>query len=256
MDEGSSVLEVGCGTGQATRSLAALGCSVTAVEPAAGMAAVAGERLAAYGKSRSRSRPSRSGRTSVDGSIFLWPRRLGIWSTRRSVGVEPIGCSVPEDGWRCSATSWSAGRASRSGTPTSTTSTSVSHPATRLGSSAARETRCEQQTRAGDWSMALAACSARRRCGGIRQFSDTRHSSPEYVSPTAAEAAGRLPPRLAEASGGRRGLVPESERGPTSGDGAAYVAPAMPQGGMVAFEKSMAPIRSAASRCIVGVTWL
>ena len=27
MEEGSSVLEVGCGTGQATRSLAALGCS-------------------------------------------------------------------------------------------------------------------------------------------------------------------------------------------------------------------------------------
>jgi SAM-dependent methyltransferase len=45
----SSVLEVGCGTGQATRSLAALGCSVTAVEPGAGMAAVARERLADLG---------------------------------------------------------------------------------------------------------------------------------------------------------------------------------------------------------------
>ena len=33
MDERSSVLEVGCGTGQATRSLAALGCSMTAIEP-------------------------------------------------------------------------------------------------------------------------------------------------------------------------------------------------------------------------------
>ena len=42
----SSVLEVGCGTGQATRSLAALGCSVTAVEPGTGMAALARERLA------------------------------------------------------------------------------------------------------------------------------------------------------------------------------------------------------------------
>ena len=43
--EGSSVLEVGCGTGQATRSLAALGFSVTAVEPGAGMAALARQRL-------------------------------------------------------------------------------------------------------------------------------------------------------------------------------------------------------------------
>jgi SAM-dependent methyltransferase len=47
--EGSSVLEVGCGTGQATRSLAALGCSVTAVEPGPGMAALARRRTAAFG---------------------------------------------------------------------------------------------------------------------------------------------------------------------------------------------------------------
>jgi SAM-dependent methyltransferase len=46
MDESSSVLEVGCGTGQATRSLAALGCSVTAVEPGADMAALARRRFA------------------------------------------------------------------------------------------------------------------------------------------------------------------------------------------------------------------
>ncbi len=49
MGSRSSVLEVGCGTGQATRSLAALGCSVTAVEPGAGMAALARERLAGLG---------------------------------------------------------------------------------------------------------------------------------------------------------------------------------------------------------------
>jgi SAM-dependent methyltransferase len=48
IDERSSVLEVGCGTGLATRSLAALGCSVTAVEPGAGMAALARRRLAAF----------------------------------------------------------------------------------------------------------------------------------------------------------------------------------------------------------------
>ena len=49
MDERSSVLEVGCGTGQATRSLAALGCSVTAIEPGAEMAALARQRLATFG---------------------------------------------------------------------------------------------------------------------------------------------------------------------------------------------------------------
>jgi SAM-dependent methyltransferase len=46
VDETATVLEVGCGTGQATRSLARLGCSVTAVEPGAGMAALARQRLA------------------------------------------------------------------------------------------------------------------------------------------------------------------------------------------------------------------
>jgi len=48
LDEQSSVLEVGCGTGQATRSLAALGGSVTAVELGADMAALARRRLAAF----------------------------------------------------------------------------------------------------------------------------------------------------------------------------------------------------------------
>ncbi|MFI0960776.1 class I SAM-dependent methyltransferase [Streptomyces sp. NPDC021080] len=48
MDERSSVLEVGCGTGQATRTLAALGCPVTAVEPGADMAALARRRLASF----------------------------------------------------------------------------------------------------------------------------------------------------------------------------------------------------------------
>jgi SAM-dependent methyltransferase len=45
----SRVLEVGCGTGQATRSLAPLGCQVTAVEPGDGMAALARQRLDAFG---------------------------------------------------------------------------------------------------------------------------------------------------------------------------------------------------------------
>ena len=48
LDDGSTVLEVGCGTGQATRSLAAFGSTITAVEPGVGMAAVARDRLAAF----------------------------------------------------------------------------------------------------------------------------------------------------------------------------------------------------------------
>jgi SAM-dependent methyltransferase len=44
LTERSAVLEVGCGTGQATRSLAALGCSVTAIEPGEEMAALARRR--------------------------------------------------------------------------------------------------------------------------------------------------------------------------------------------------------------------
>lgn len=46
IDAHSSVLEVGCGTGQATRSLASLTCQVTAVEPGADTAALARTRLA------------------------------------------------------------------------------------------------------------------------------------------------------------------------------------------------------------------
>jgi SAM-dependent methyltransferase len=48
MDDKSSVLEVGCGTGQATRTLAALGCSVTAVEPGTDMAALARQKIASF----------------------------------------------------------------------------------------------------------------------------------------------------------------------------------------------------------------
>lgn len=48
LDEGSSVLEVGCGTGQATRSLVRFGYQVTAVEAGADLAALARQRLAAF----------------------------------------------------------------------------------------------------------------------------------------------------------------------------------------------------------------
>lgn len=49
VDTRSPVLEVGCGTGQATRSLAALGHPVLALEPGPRLAACARERLAAFG---------------------------------------------------------------------------------------------------------------------------------------------------------------------------------------------------------------
>lgn len=48
VDTESSVLEIGCGTGQATRSLAQLGCSVTAIEPGVEMADMARQRLAHF----------------------------------------------------------------------------------------------------------------------------------------------------------------------------------------------------------------
>ena len=46
--EHSPVLEVGCGTGQATRSLAEMGFQITAVEPGANLAALARQRLGGY----------------------------------------------------------------------------------------------------------------------------------------------------------------------------------------------------------------
>jgi SAM-dependent methyltransferase len=48
LDKRASVLEVGCGTGQATRSLGAFGGSVTCVEIGADMAALARQRLADF----------------------------------------------------------------------------------------------------------------------------------------------------------------------------------------------------------------
>jgi len=49
LNHSSRVLEIGCGTGQATRSLAQLGCSVTAVEPGAALAQRARQNLAVFG---------------------------------------------------------------------------------------------------------------------------------------------------------------------------------------------------------------
>jgi SAM-dependent methyltransferase len=46
---GSAVLEIGCGTGQATRSLAARGYAVTALEPGPELAALARQNLSVFG---------------------------------------------------------------------------------------------------------------------------------------------------------------------------------------------------------------
>jgi SAM-dependent methyltransferase len=48
IDENASVVEVGCGTGQATVSLAPVGCSIIAVEPGDGLAALARRRLSEF----------------------------------------------------------------------------------------------------------------------------------------------------------------------------------------------------------------
>ncbi|MCX5315823.1 bifunctional 2-polyprenyl-6-hydroxyphenol methylase/3-demethylubiquinol 3-O-methyltransferase UbiG [Streptomyces sp. NBC_00154] len=77
-DERSSVLEVGCGSGQATRSLAVLGCSVTAIEPGAEMAALARQRIATFRKvevetSTFEEWDDRGGRFDVLVGASAWP---------------------------------------------------------------------------------------------------------------------------------------------------------------------------------------
>lgn len=94
MDRRSSVLEVGCGTGQATRSLAALGCPVTAVEPGAGMAALARQRLAAFGNVEVENRTFEEWATAGAASMSSWPRRRGTGSTHPLAGAERMTCSV------------------------------------------------------------------------------------------------------------------------------------------------------------------
>lgn len=48
VDSQSSILEIGCGTGQATQALAAIGCSVTAVEPGEALADLARRRVETF----------------------------------------------------------------------------------------------------------------------------------------------------------------------------------------------------------------
>ena len=97
--EGSSVLEVGCGTGRATRSLAGLGLSVTAVEPGTGMASLARQRLAGFDHVQVETRPSRRGTTTVGASSFCWLPRHGTGWIPLSAGPRPTAFCVGADGW-------------------------------------------------------------------------------------------------------------------------------------------------------------
>src|SRR5467141_3553415 len=142
MDRRSSVLEVGCGTGQATRSLAALRYSVTAIEPGAGMAALARQRLASFGN------------VEVETSTFEeWDdggRRFDVlvsasawhWVDPSLAGAERMTCSIRGVGWRCSAMLLSAVRVSRRCTPRPPISTSDFPPATPIGVILRSRTRC------------------------------------------------------------------------------------------------------------------
>ena len=145
MDSRSSVLEVGCGTGQATRSLAGLGYSVTCIEPGAGMAALARKRLAAFGNveiENSAFEEWHDGGRRFD--VLVAVRRHGIGDSTRPIdaGAGPMTCSAPGGGWRCSATLLSAGRVSLRCTRRPPICTSDFRPATPAGVIRRSRTRC------------------------------------------------------------------------------------------------------------------
>jgi SAM-dependent methyltransferase len=75
----SRVLEIGCGTGQATLPLAQLGCDVVAMDLSPDMAAIARRNLRMSPSSR---RPSRTGSPRAEPSTRSSPRP-------RSIGLTP-----------------------------------------------------------------------------------------------------------------------------------------------------------------------
>ena len=158
---GSDVLEVGCGTGQATRPLAELTGTVTAVEPGDGMAELARRHLADLGNvniecSTFDAWDDRGRRFDavVAASSWHWVDLTVGWS------FEPTTRCGRADGWRCWATSSFAGRASPRCTPRRLTCTSGSRRATRTGVTRHSSTTFEPPTRAGDRPTKIAmACS-------------------------------------------------------------------------------------------------
>lgn len=171
--QGSLVLEVGCGTGQATRSLAALGFSLTAVEPGEGMAALARERVEGFENVQIETSTfeewNDQGRRFdllvaaeswhwVDPSIG-WPRAHGV--LRPGGWMALIGNIV----------------VCRPGEPEVYAETADLHerycPGNPDWGHPPVRTRFARPTRAGDLSRTPARCSARRSCGGTRSSSGT-----------------------------------------------------------------------------------
>ena len=96
VNSASSVLEVGCGTGQATRPLAQLGCDVTAIEPGVEMADIARQRLARSRTSRRNvdvrrlGRPGPTLRPVVAASSWHWIDPSIGWARAHTV-LRPSG---------------------------------------------------------------------------------------------------------------------------------------------------------------------
>lgn len=108
---GSTVLEVGAGTGQATRAVATLGGSVTAIEPGPDMAALARRNLAGRDDVTVVTAKSEDWDDRVAASTCWCRRRRGTGLTRRLAGDAPTTCCAREAGWRCWVMSSSAARA-------------------------------------------------------------------------------------------------------------------------------------------------
>jgi len=145
------VVEVGCGTGQATRSLAQLGCSVIAVESGPDMAALARDRLAAFPNvavetSSFEEWDDRARRFDVLVAAAAWHWVDPMFGWRRA---HDTTCSVRRDGRHCSATSLSAGPASPRCTPRRLIFMSVIRPATPTGIIRPSRRRCARPTLAG-----------------------------------------------------------------------------------------------------------
>ena len=97
--EGSSVLEVGCGTGRATRSLAGLGLSVTAVEPGTGMASLARQRLAGFDHVQVENSTFEAWDDHGRGFVLLLAAAHGTGWIPLSAGPRPTAFCVGADGW-------------------------------------------------------------------------------------------------------------------------------------------------------------
>ena len=180
MSERSSLLEVGCGTGQATRSLAAFGCSVTAVEPGTAMAALARRRLADFGN------------VTVETSTFEeWDDHGARFDVL--VSASAWHWVDPSIGWRRAhdvlrSGGWMALLGNvvvrRPGEPEVYAETADLHERFSPGNPdwghPRSRTSCAPPTTVGDWSRIPADCSARRQCAGIRPSS----GSTDPASPT------------------------------------------------------------------------